>query len=49
MSLFKEFNVTEGSKFQFRFEAFNVPNLTDFSGPSTNIDALHLRTDHQHL
>jgi hypothetical protein len=38
MSLFKEFNVTEGSKFQFRFEAFNVPNLTDFSGPSTNID-----------
>jgi hypothetical protein len=39
-SLFKEFNVTEGSKFQFRFEAFNVPNLTDFSGPSnTNIDS----------
>jgi hypothetical protein len=39
-SLSKEFNVTEGSKFQFRFEAFNVPNLTDFSGPSnTNIDA----------
>jgi hypothetical protein len=38
MSIFKEFNVTEGSKFQFRFEAFNVPNLTDFSGPSTNID-----------
>jgi hypothetical protein len=39
-SLFKEFNVTEGSKFQFRFEVFNVPNLTDFSGPSnTNIDA----------
>ncbi len=38
MSLSKEFNVTEGSKFQFRFEAFNVPNLTDFSGPSTNID-----------
>ena len=39
-SLSKDFNVTEGSKFQFRFEAFNVPNLTDFSGPSnTNIDA----------
>jgi len=39
-SLFKEFNVTEGSKFQFRFEAFNFPNLTDFSGPSnTNIDS----------
>ena len=39
-SLSKDFNVTEGSKFQFRFEAFNVPNLTDFSGPSnTNIDS----------
>jgi len=39
-SLSKEFNVTEGSKFQFRFEAFNVPNLTDFSGPAnTNVDA----------
>ena len=39
-SLAKDFNVTEGSKFQFRFEAFNVPNLTDFSGPSnTNIDS----------
>ncbi len=49
-SLFKEFNVTEGSKFQFRFEAFNVPNLTDFSGPSnTNIDSSSLRTDNQHL
>lgn len=39
-SLFKEFKVTEGSKFQFRFEVFNFPNLTDFSGPSsTNIDS----------
>ncbi len=39
-SLSKDFNVTEGTKFQFRFEAFNVPNLTDFSGPSnTNIDS----------
>jgi hypothetical protein len=40
MSLFKEFNVTEGSKFQFRFEAFNVPNSAYFSTPSnTNIDS----------
>jgi hypothetical protein len=40
MSLFKEFNVTEGSKFQFRFEAFNVSNSAYFSAPSnTNIDS----------
>ncbi len=40
MSLFKEFNVTEGSRIQFRFEAFNVPNTAYFSAPSnTNIDS----------
>jgi Carboxypeptidase regulatory-like domain len=40
MSLFKEFNVTEGSKFQFRFEAFNVPNADYWAAPSnTNIDS----------
>jgi hypothetical protein len=40
MSLFKNFNVTEGSKLQFRFEAFNVPNSAYFSIPSnTNIDS----------
>lgn len=39
MSLFKEFSVTEGSKLQFRFEAFNVSNSSYFNAPSnTNVD-----------
>ena len=38
VSLSKTFNVTEGTRFQFRFETFNLPNLTDFAGPSTNVD-----------
>lgn len=39
MSLFKEFSVTEGSRLQFRFEAFNVSNSAYFNTPSnTNID-----------
>lgn len=40
MSVFKEFNVTEGSKFQFRFEGFNVTNTAYFAAPSnTHIDS----------
>lgn len=39
MSLFKELSVTEGSRMQFRFEAFNVPNSSYFNVPSnTNVD-----------
>ena len=49
MSLFKEFNVTEGSKFQFRFEAFNVPNSDRFLGPEYQYRFSDLRPDLQHL
>jgi hypothetical protein len=35
MSVFKQFGITEGSKLEFRFEAFNVPNSAYFSAPST--------------
>jgi hypothetical protein len=40
MSLFKNFNTSDTTKLQFRFEAFNVPNSSYFSIPSnTNIDS----------
>jgi hypothetical protein len=38
LSLFKEFAVTEGSRLQFRAEAFNVPNSVYFNPPNTQID-----------
>src|SRR5262249_36520320 len=37
-SIFKQFRVTEGSRLQFRAEAFNVTNTPSFSAPSTAID-----------
>ena len=35
MALYKNFQVTEGSKFQFRAEFFNIFNHTNFAGVST--------------
>jgi hypothetical protein len=38
-SLFKQFRVTEGSRIQFRAEAFNLPNTPSFSAPNATIGA----------
>jgi hypothetical protein len=38
ISLFKQFEVTENSKLQFRVEAFNLPNSAYFNAPNTQID-----------
>ncbi len=37
-SVFKQFQVTEGSRVQFRAEFFNLTNTPSFLGPNTNID-----------
>ncbi len=37
-SIFKQFQVTEGSRLQFRAEFFNLTNTASFQGPNTNID-----------
>jgi hypothetical protein len=38
-SLFKQFRISEGSRLQFRFEVFNLPNTPSFAAPTSNIDA----------
>jgi hypothetical protein len=37
-SLFKQFQISETSKLQFRFEAFNLPNTPSFAGPNATLD-----------
>jgi hypothetical protein len=36
LGLHKDFRVTEGSRIEFRTEAFNVLNKTNFSAPNGN-------------
>ena len=38
-SMFKQFNVSEDSRLQFRFEVFNLPNTPSFSAPNSTIDS----------
>jgi hypothetical protein len=37
-SLHKMFSITEKSKLQLRFEAFNLPNAVYFNAPNSNVD-----------
>ena len=37
-SLFKQFQLSERSRLQFRCEAFNLPNTPSFAGPNSTLD-----------
>lgn len=37
-SMFKNFQVTEGSRLQFRWEIFNLPNTPSFAAPASVVD-----------
>jgi hypothetical protein len=44
-SLFRDFNVTERFRVQFRFNAFNVTNTPHFANPSANVSNMLLNAD----
>ncbi|MBB5060966.1 hypothetical protein HDF16_005702 [Granulicella aggregans] len=37
-SIFKDFHITEGQKFSFRADAFNLLNVADYGNPDANIN-----------
>lgn len=37
-SIFKQFQISEKSRLQFRFEAFNLPNTPSFAAPASTVD-----------
>ena len=44
-SIYRDFNVSERIKFQFRFDAFNASNTPHFGNPSANVSNMLLNGD----